>query len=60
MREAKYTKPITISLQAHVYAQIKRLTDEQKISIGEWFRSVAEKALAQDSKKNIGMTPFRN
>ena len=47
MREAQYTKSITIAVQPDVFRKIKEITDRKKISIGEWFRRVAEEALSK-------------
>ena len=46
MREAKYPKAITIALSPEVYSEIKEITDRQRISMAEWFRSAADKALS--------------
>lgn len=46
MREAKYPKAITIALSSEVYSEIRGITDREKISMGEWFRSAAEMALS--------------
>ena len=55
MREAIYTKSITIALQPDVFRKIKEITDREKISIGEWFRNVAEKALiSADEREGVG------
>lgn len=35
MKTAKFTKPLTIALHPEVYAAIKQITDERKISIAE-------------------------
>lgn len=45
MREARYTKSITIAVQPDLFRKIKEITDQERISIGEWFRQVAEEAL---------------
>jgi len=47
MREAQYTKSITIAVQPDVFRKIKEITDRKKISIGEWFRRVAEEDLSK-------------
>jgi len=46
MKEAKFTKPLTVGLQPKVYEQIKQITDEQCISMAEWTREAVEKALS--------------
>jgi hypothetical protein len=45
MRVAKFTKPLTVGLELEVYAQIQRITDEQKISMAEWIRDAIETTL---------------
>jgi predicted DNA-binding ribbon-helix-helix protein len=52
MRKAKHTRPVSISIEPAVYDQIKEITDQQEISIAEWFRSVAEDALRVPSNRN--------
>lgn len=46
MKEAKFTKPLSMAVQPELYRKIKKITDEERISIAEWFRRVAEKALS--------------
>ena len=45
MREATFTKSISINLAEDTYEKIKEITDHQKVSISEWFRVAAELAL---------------
>ena len=45
MRKAKHTRPVSISISPAVYDQIKQITDQQEISVAEWFRKVADQAL---------------
>ena len=59
MRKAKHTRPVSISLSPEVYDSIKKVTDQEEISMAEWFRVLAERALtvtnttdrADDEKK---------
>jgi hypothetical protein len=46
MKEAKFTKPLTVAMQPGVYEQIKQITDEKRISMAQWVREIAEKALS--------------
>lgn len=46
MREATLTKALTVSFTKETFAQIKAITDQRKISMGEWVRIAAEKSLA--------------
>lgn len=48
MKEAQFTKGLTIALPDEIYLKIKQITDERKISMGEWMRIAAEKALNED------------
>ena len=45
MKEAKFTKPLTVALEPEVYEQIKQITDKEKISIAQWIRDAAAAAL---------------
>lgn len=48
MRRAKYTKQVTVMLDPAVYEQIRRKTDEDEISTGEWIREAVDKALERE------------
>ena len=45
MKTAKFTKPLTIALHQDVYEEIKKITDDEKISMAEWVREAVETAL---------------
>ena len=45
MREAIFTKALTVAFSEEIYAKIKAITDQKRISMGEWVRIAAEKAL---------------
>ena len=45
MKEAFYTKSLTIALKPEQYRQIKEITDANRISMGEWVRVAVEAAL---------------
>jgi hypothetical protein len=51
MREAKYTKPLTIALRDEIYDHVKLVTDELKISLSEWFRDAAVLKIRTDQNK---------
>lgn len=51
MREAKFTKPLSLAVQPELYRKIKKITDDERISIAEWFRRVAEEALSNSAKE---------
>ena len=55
MKTAQYTKSLTVSLQQEVYDQIKQITDEKHISIGEWVRDAIETALSTIQQKGETM-----
>jgi len=56
MREAKFTKPITIYVSKETYQKVKAITDEKKISMAEWFREAAEMALLKSNNKETVQT----
>ena len=45
MKEAIFTKSISINLAEDTFEKIKEITDLQRISISEWFRVAAKLAL---------------
>lgn len=51
MKQAIFTKSLTISMPPEQYEQIKRITDEQCISMAEWTREAVEKALSNSPEK---------
>ena len=51
MKQAIFTKSLTIALQPEIYEQIKQITDEQCISMAEWTREAVEKALSNSPEK---------
>jgi hypothetical protein len=48
MKRARYTKGISLSLTPDQYEKIKAVTDEQELSIAEWFRAMVDEALRTD------------
>ena len=46
MKEACFTKALTVAFSPEIYLKIKEITDQKKISMGEWVRVAAERALA--------------
>jgi hypothetical protein len=48
MRQAKFTKLLTVAVSEEVHLKVKEITDEKGISIGEWFRDAADKVLAEE------------
>ena len=53
MKQAVYTKSLTIALSPKQYAQIKGITDEKHISMGEWVRGAMEASLKKYLKEEI-------
>ena len=45
MRESKFNKPLTVSFPDEVIQKIRDITDQQKISMGEWIRSAVSQQL---------------
>ena len=53
MKQAVYTKSLTIAVSQDQYAQIKCITDEKCISMGEWVREAVEASLKKYLKEEI-------
>jgi predicted HicB family RNase H-like nuclease len=51
MKTATFTKSLTVSLRPEVFDQIKQITDENQISIGQWVRDAVELALEKHLPK---------
>ena len=45
MKQAIFTKSLTISMPPEQYEQIKEVTDQGCISMGEWVRNAIDTAL---------------
>ena len=45
MKQAIFTKSLTISMPLEQYAQIKEITDQGRISMAEWVRDAVASAL---------------
>ena len=45
MKQAIFTKSLTISMPPEKYEQIKQITDQCRISMGEWVREAINAAL---------------
>ena len=54
MRQAVNTRPITIYLSESDFERVKQITDEEMISMANWFRQATALKLEQDeeSKNN--------
>jgi len=55
MKQAQYTKALTIALPPEHFEQIKQITDEKKISLAEWVRDAVAAALATNQSKEDNM-----
>ena len=51
MRRAVNTRPVTISLSEQDFNRVKQITDEQEISMAEWFRAATKLKLEQDENE---------
>ena len=49
MREAKFTKSLNVALPVDVYQKIKKITDDEKISMAQWVRRAVNLALEVDA-----------
>ena len=55
MKTAQYTKSLTVSLRPEVFDQIKQITDEKQISIGQWVRDAIDTVLSKIQQKEETM-----
>ena len=53
MKQAVFTKSLTIALSPKQHVQIKNITNEKCISMGEWVRDAIEASLKNSFKKEI-------
>ena len=51
MKEAVFTKSISINMAEDTFETIKKITDLQRISISEWFRQIANNALKTEQEE---------
>jgi hypothetical protein len=49
MREAQFTKSLTVVLPMGDYQKIKQITDDEKISMAQWVRRAVNMALESDA-----------
>ena len=50
MKKAQFTKAFTMALRPDVFERIKAITDEREISIADWVREAAERALKNETE----------
>ena len=55
MKTAQFTKSLTVSMRPEVFDQIKQITDEKHISIGEWVRDAIETSLLKNNREEDTM-----
>ncbi len=55
MRTSQFSKALTVALSPEQYAQIKGITDEKRISMGEWVRDAVDAALSNLQQKEETM-----
>lgn len=48
MKEACFTKALTVALPKETYLKIREITDRKRISMGEWVRLAAERAMNEE------------
>ena len=51
MRKSQFTKALTIALPLEHFEQIKKITDEQQISMAQWVRDAVAAALTTNQPK---------
>jgi hypothetical protein len=49
MKEAEFTKSLSVALSVDVYQKIKEITDDEKISMAQWVRRAVNMALQGDA-----------
>ena len=55
MRKSQFTKALTIALPPEHFELIKRITDDQQISMAQWVRDAVEIALKTNQPKEDTM-----
>jgi hypothetical protein len=55
MKQVIFTKSLTISIAPDQHAQIKKITDQRLISMGEWVRNAMAVALNNIKRKEDNM-----
>ena len=59
MKYAKFTRPLTIAFEQHIYTQIKEIGEKRRISMADVIREMAEKALtASQTEHSDGNSLF--
>jgi hypothetical protein len=55
MKQAVFTKSLTVALRPEAYEHIKAITDEKRISMADWVREAVDAALLTLKQKEDGM-----
>ena len=55
MKQAIFTKSLTISMPPEQYEQIKEITDQCRISMGQWVRDAVAAALNNIKREEDAM-----
>lgn len=55
MKQAVFTKSLTISMPPEQYKQIKQITDDKCISMSEWVRDAVATALIKNKREEDNM-----
>ena len=55
MKPAIYTESLTIAIAPEQYEQIKEITDQRRISMGEWVRKAIDAGLKTNQPKEDTM-----
>jgi len=55
MKTQKFQKALTFALPQEHFEQIKKITDDQQISIAEWVRDAVAEALETNQRKEDTM-----
>lgn len=53
MRTAEYPKSLTVAFRPDVFHQMKEITDERKISLGEFVRQAVDDALKKEASEEL-------
>jgi len=52
MKYAKFTRPLTIAFEHHIYTQIKEIGEQRRISMADVIREIIAKAFAASKTDN--------
>ncbi len=55
MKVARFIKPLTVAFDPMIFEEIKRITDEQQISMAQWVRDAVDAALKTYKQKEDAM-----